>query len=833
MGTTDKENLIILKNNSHLLKTISSERIRDEFTKSLKSAKSTKDYLTMLDKIGFTKLILPTLTVSKPYIDESDYIVLLSWILRKNTIDSLNKNLNKLNYTSDEIKQIVFLSSLQNFNPSEVSQFKKKHNNSGLSDSQILRYGKLISKDLKKFVKFNLSVKGNEVPSDVKGADIGKWINDLETKKFLNEGVNEGVNTKELSKKYGVQLDIYEYPDYLELSRIIVPKDKRGQGIGSKVMSDIISYAKQNKKDIFLTPSTDFGGNRGRLVKLYKSFGFKPNSGSNRDFRSKESMKLTNEMAKSDLDTIERYADSKLSPEDIEFTKHFFDRLNDPRNGKEITVGELTGFFKRLSKHKKNFIAFLSKYNDIVIKDKKTKINIPFIKQSNKVIAKTVMRKNDFKVSVPAFVFESPQTDSVDKIVEDMDLFLQKHFGIKNPITEGGDFVVCNECNGKFKQIQYRHLKYSHNMTMDEYKQKYPNSLLVSESSKSFGDKNPMKNKSVIDKHKKIMSSDTHKEKMSEVMTGKNIGNIREDLRKLNKNSEFRKKISDGVKKSYENNPELRKQRGKIGKKYGFGNKKLVDSLYEKLGWTRPEDKDEFKLYTELVRRKTNENYQKYFSEIPNAKKRSREFHLDHKLSIKDSYKMGLPISVVSHYKNLCIIGGRLNESKGATSSITLNELIYDTLDSLNPFDNRILLQCGGSYGHMNHPFDTSINLTFGQLKDIANKALDGELELTREKCVYGDAMIQTENHGEMTLREFVDGNVFDKVLAYDDQTGVSTYKDVIAKMNNGDTDEWLEIELENGQIIQVTPNHRIYVENIGYVQAQDLTEDMELKINK
>jgi hypothetical protein len=34
----------------------------------------------------------------------------------------------------------------------------------------------------------------------------------------------------------------------------------------------------------------------------------------------------------------------------------------------------------------------------------------------------------------------------------------------------------------------------------------------------------------------------------------------------------------------------------------------------------------------------------------------------------------------------------------------------------------------------MNHPFDTDINLTFGQLKDIVNRALDGELELAREK---------------------------------------------------------------------------------------------------
>lgn len=47
---------------------------------------------------------------------------------------------------------------------------------------------------------------------------------------------------------------------------------------------------------------------------------------------------------------------------------------------------------------------------------------------------------------------------------------------------------------------------------------------------------------------------------------------------------------------------------------------------------------------------------------------------------------------------------------------------------------NEILLKEGGAYGHMAHPFDTEINLTFGQLKDIVNRALDGNLELSREK---------------------------------------------------------------------------------------------------
>jgi hypothetical protein len=44
-----------------------------------------------------------------------------------------------------------------------------------------------------------------------------------------------------------------------------------------------------------------------------------------------------------------------------------------------------------------------------------------------------------------------------------------------------------------------------------------------------------------------------------------------------------------------------------------------------------------------------------------------------------------------------------------------------------------ILLE-GGAYGHMNHPFDIEMNLTFGDLKQIVVRALNGDLELAREK---------------------------------------------------------------------------------------------------
>jgi hypothetical protein len=119
---------------------------------------------------------------------------------------------------------------------------------------------------------------------------------------------------------------------------------------------------------------------------------------------------ILGEMAKQDLDAVEKYADNQLSPEDIELgkeTDHFFQRLNDPRNGKPISAPELTGFFKRLARNKKKFIEFIKQYKEFVVNDTKTNINIAFMKVTNKLIAKTVMRKADFKSTSPIFKTET------------------------------------------------------------------------------------------------------------------------------------------------------------------------------------------------------------------------------------------------------------------------------------------------------------------------------------------------------------------------------------------------------------------------------------------
>ena len=97
----------------------------------------------------------------------------------------------------------------------------------------------------------------------------------------------------ELISKYGdclKGLDIYENKTSLRLSRIIVKEECRGSGIGTNIMNDLVEYADKNKQIITLTPSSDFGGNKNRLIQFYKRFGFKHNKGVHKSFEYTDSM---------------------------------------------------------------------------------------------------------------------------------------------------------------------------------------------------------------------------------------------------------------------------------------------------------------------------------------------------------------------------------------------------------------------------------------------------------------------------------------------------------------------------------------------------------------
>lgn len=81
---------------------------------------------------------------------------------------------------------------------------------------------------------------------------------------------------KYLENKYGIELFISysKITKFLDLDKIVVNKNERNQGIGSKVMKEICDYCDKNEIIICLTPSSDFGGNVKRLNDFYKKFGF-------------------------------------------------------------------------------------------------------------------------------------------------------------------------------------------------------------------------------------------------------------------------------------------------------------------------------------------------------------------------------------------------------------------------------------------------------------------------------------------------------------------------------------------------------------------------------
>ena len=207
-GSLDKELLNALQKDPSL-KGVSFERVRDEVVKSIKSAKDTKKYMELNDKIGFTQLIFPNLKISKPYINDNDYILFLASLFKKNNPSVLGKQLNKLTYSNDERNNIVFLVSLQHFKSEEVVVFKKLQEKTSLSDDQIIKFGKLIGKDMKKFVNFNLSVGGKDVPSDIKGAEIGLWIKNKEKENFLGEGlITEGGAYGHMSHPFDTDINL-------------------------------------------------------------------------------------------------------------------------------------------------------------------------------------------------------------------------------------------------------------------------------------------------------------------------------------------------------------------------------------------------------------------------------------------------------------------------------------------------------------------------------------------------------------------------------------------------------------------------------------------------
>ena len=179
------------------LEGISGERIRDEFIKGLASAKSTKQYLGLIDKYNLFDWVLKGLKVNKRFIDNDDPLVLIAMLLSGNDTSILPKKLNELKYSSDEVKKITTLVSMLNLDadmPELAPRLKTLFTQSGLSSDQLRNFGSNMGINSQLLDSFEEYIKLPKVTGEEAmekynitkpGPELGKAIQAMETELFI------------------------------------------------------------------------------------------------------------------------------------------------------------------------------------------------------------------------------------------------------------------------------------------------------------------------------------------------------------------------------------------------------------------------------------------------------------------------------------------------------------------------------------------------------------------------------------------------------------------------------------------------------------------------
>ena len=216
--------------------------------------------------------------------------------------------------------------------------------------------GKPIAKSLKNIAKSltkKLESSSNIVPTEQNMKELGalpsnKVLANTAKKQPSMAMVNPKLSLDDIKNKYSnVDLDVYNDPKGLTLSKIVVPEGVRSEGIGSNVMNDLIKYADENNKPIALTPDNSFGGSKTRLESFYKKFGFKDNKGRNKDFAFRETMirqpKVSQEKRKLILDNRRKEANIARFGYDPNETVDTSYRMQHTPNPEGARLDDMTG----------------------------------------------------------------------------------------------------------------------------------------------------------------------------------------------------------------------------------------------------------------------------------------------------------------------------------------------------------------------------------------------------------------------------------------------------------------------------------------------------------
>jgi len=179
--------------NDNSLEGVSPERIRDEFLKGIKSAKSVKHFLNLLERYGLFEWIFNGIDLpNKTFVEDKNPITVMAMMLKDVSFEKLGKQLNKLTYSIEEIRKITFLIAFyKTMGDENFYTLKKLHRISKVDDETFKDFAVLTKMDMNMVSKFSQyllgTFRGNEVAKEfgVKGPELGAKIKELETQAFL------------------------------------------------------------------------------------------------------------------------------------------------------------------------------------------------------------------------------------------------------------------------------------------------------------------------------------------------------------------------------------------------------------------------------------------------------------------------------------------------------------------------------------------------------------------------------------------------------------------------------------------------------------------------
>lgn len=99
--------------------------------------------------------------------------------------------------------------------------------------------------------------------------------------------------------------------------------------------------------------------------------------------------------------------------------------------------------------------------------------------------------------------------------------------------------------------------------------------------------------------------------------------------------------------------------------------------------------------------------------------------------------------------------------------------------------------------------------------------------------CLSEESIIEFEDGRKIPIGVVCKLNINGNVKTFNEKTNKVEYKPIIFHSIKRNTNNWIEISLENGNILKVTEDHLIYTTNRGWIKAIELTTKDDLLISK